>query len=524
MSDAAARGPRRGFLVNTLWTWAAVVTSLALALIVTPLMIRRLGPEAYGLWVVVFSFTEYYSIVDLGVRSAVVKYVAQHVTLGETDELHRILNTAFAYFGLGGIALLAFTLLIAPVAAGLFNVPPEMRATSVQVLMVTGAGVAATFSFMWLGASLEAIQRFDLSYRIIIGINVARVAVMVAMLLAGFGLFAVVAVALGARLLQCLLIYRAFMRQFPGLRWSRRLVSRSTFRKLFGFSVFTVPSTAGGMLLEHGPGVIVGFALPVEYAGYYSLPRRLLQSVLDLVHRMGSVTTARSAELAARDDRPGLVQLAVQSNRYGLIVFMPATIFLWLFGETVFRVWLTPQVAAISAPLLPVFLLGVVFADASQFNSSSMLYGLARHRVFGFLLLAEGLLSSALVYYFARAGSLWHAALAASVLMIINRGLLTPYLLCLHLQYSLVRYLAEVSIRPLAAGVATGLVMWGLKAAGLPVASLVDLALAGLLTTGVYVLIAGRFCVLAEHRDWIVTLVARRAPGLVPATRAWLGR
>jgi O-antigen/teichoic acid export membrane protein len=523
MSDTAAPGQRRGFLVNTLWTWSAVVTSLALALLVTPLVIQRLGPDAYGLWVLVFAFTEYYSFVDLGVRSAVVKYVAQHATLGETDELHRVLNTAFAYFGLGGIALLAFTLAIAPVASGLFDIPPELRTTSIHVLMATGAGVAATFAFGWQGASLEAIQRFDLSYRVMIGINVARVVTMVALLLLGFGLFAVVAVTLAARLLQIGLIYRSFMRQFPGLHWSRRFVGRSTFRKLFAYSVFTVPSTAGAMLLEHGPGVIVGFALPVAYVGYYNLPRRLLQSVLDLVHRMGSVTTARSAELAARDDRAGLVRLAVQANRYGLVVFMPATIFLWLFGEPVFRVWLTPQVAAISSPLLPVFLLGVVFADASQFNSSSMLYGLGRHRVFGFLLLAEGLVSSALVYYFALNGSLWHAALAASTLMILNRGLVTPYLLCLHLRYSVVRYLAEVSVRPLAAGVAAGLVMWGLKAAGLPVASLVDAAVAGVLTTAVFGLIAGRICVLPENRDWVVTLVARRAPRLVPAVRAWLG-
>jgi O-antigen/teichoic acid export membrane protein len=314
------------------------------------------------------------------------------------------------------------------------------------------------------------------------------------------------------------------MHQFPGLHWSRRYVSRTTFRKLFAYSVFTVPSTAGAMLLEHGPGVIVGFALPVAYVGYYNLPRRLLQSVLDLVHRMGSVTTARSAQLAASGDRRGLIELAVHSNRYGLMVFMPATIFLWLFGEQVFRVWLTPQVAAISAPLLPVFLVGVVFADASQFNSSSMLYGLASHRVFGFLLLAEGIVSSALVYYFASIGSLWHAALAASALMIINRGLVTPYLLCRHLDYSVVRYLAEVSARPLAAGLLAGAVMWGLKTAGLPVTSLVQVGVAGLLTTGVFTLIAGRLCVLAEHRDWIVTVIASRSPALVPLTRVWLGR
>ena len=524
MSEAAAHGPRPGFLVNTLWTWAAVASSLAMALIITPLMVRRLGLEAYGLWVLVFALTEYYSIVDLGVRSAVVKYVAQHVTLGETEELQRTLNTAFAFFGIVGAGLLVFTVVVAPVAPRFFVISPEMRDTFVHVMMATGVGVAATFAFMWQGAALEAVQRFDLSYRIMIATNVARVAVMVVLLETGFGLFAVVAVALAARLIQCGLIYRRFMQQFPTLRWSRHHVHRSTFRKLFGYSIFTVPSTVGAMLLDHGPGVIVGVVLPVEYVGYYSLPRRLLQSVLDLVHRMGSVTTARSSELVAQGDRTGLVRLAVQSNRYGLMVFMPATIFLWLFGETVFRVWLAPEYAVWSAPLLPVFLVGVVFADASQFNSGSMLYGLARHRAFGILLLIEGLLSSALVYHFASTGTLWHAALSASLLMIVNRGLVTPYLLCQQLNYSLLRYLGEVSVRPLATGALAGAVMWSFRAMGLPLTTLVDIGVAGVLTTAVYVVIAGRFCVLAEHRDWLLMLVARRAPRLVPATRAWLGR
>ena len=91
-----------------------------------------------------------------------------------------------------------------------------------------------------------------------------------------------------------------------------------------------------------------------------------------------------------------------------------------------------PPVARSSAPLLAVFVLGGV-VDAAQANSGSMLYGLAKHRVFTRLALAESLVSLSAVAYFTSAGDLWKAAVASTAVLTVNRGLLTPMLLCRHL-------------------------------------------------------------------------------------------
>ena len=49
---------RPSFVVNTVWTWTSVAVSVATAILVPPLLIRRLGDDAYGMWALIFSTVE----------------------------------------------------------------------------------------------------------------------------------------------------------------------------------------------------------------------------------------------------------------------------------------------------------------------------------------------------------------------------------------------------------------------------------------------------------------------------------
>ena len=110
-----------------------------------------------------------------------------------------------------------------------------------------------------------------------------------------------------------------------------------------------------------------------------------------------------SAASSFRTDR--LVRLAIMANRYSMIAFIPFAALLLTYGDALFGVWFTPQFVRSSAPLLSIFVIGG-FADASQANSGSMLYGLAKHQVFTQLMLAESLLSLSAIAYFTSAGDL----------------------------------------------------------------------------------------------------------------------
>jgi O-antigen/teichoic acid export membrane protein len=516
--------PRPAFAANTLWTWASVSANAAMALVVSPLMILELGAEAYGLWVLIFSVVEYYTLFDGGIRSALVKFVAHYWALRDYEEFNRTLNTAIVTMAAVGACLVVATLAIAPYGPSFFVISPHLHATFVTISIITGAGWALSLVLTAASASLEAVQRFDLAYRIVIVTNVVRAVLIITLLQLGLGLTAVVSVAVIARLVQCLWQWHAFQKHFPQYRWRLGDANRASFGRLFTYAVHAAPSTLGALLLDQGPGIVIGHAHSAEYVGYYSLPRRLIQAVLDLVHRLGLVTTARAAELAAHDRRDGLVTLGIQSNRYSLVVFLPAAIFLTTYGDALFGVWLrNATFVAMSAPLLPVFVICTVLSDAMQFNSSSMLYGMARHRAFSWLLLAEGLVATLLIYEFARRGDLYTAALASSIVMVLSRGILTPYLLCRECRYPTGKYIVRIAAPPLAAGVAVAAAMWVCRLTWLPGTTLAQVILAGTLSTAAFLLLAGRFGVLKDDRAGVLGMVKARAPYLEGATRRWFG-
>ena len=519
---AAISRDRPGFVANTLWSWAATAANVVMAFFVSPLVIRRLGDEAYGLWALVFSIVGYYGLLDLGVKSAVVKFIAHDWALGNDKELNRTLNTAFLYFFVMGGTLLLLTLVLAPLSPRLFVISPGLRNTFVYMALLAGCGFAANLASGCFASCLEAVQRFDLSSRIAMTVSIARVAGIVGVLQSGFGLKVMVTVVVAASILQGVLSWRAFRQHFPQFRWSLADVNRASVRKLFGFGFYTVPSSIGWSFLIQGPRVVIGLALPARFVGYYALPLSLIQSVFELVQRLGLITTARTAELVAHRRREPLIRLGIQANRYSLVVFMPAAIFLWVYGPALFRVWLTPEFAAMSAPLLPVFLAGALLADASHFNSGSMLYGLAKHQVFSWILLAESVVSLALVYHFAQQGNLMGAAVASAVVMVFNRGCVTPFLLCRHLKYPVSRYAVEVAVRPLAAGVLVAAAIWVCRNTWLPGRTFAELGTAGALSAGAYFLVAGRWCVLEEDQLWLLDLIRRNARFFERPARRWL--
>src|SRR5207244_421661 len=66
---------------NTAANVVGLGVSIAVTLVMTPFLIRTLGRESYGLWVLVMSFSVllgFLSLLDLGIQSSVVRFVAEH--------------------------------------------------------------------------------------------------------------------------------------------------------------------------------------------------------------------------------------------------------------------------------------------------------------------------------------------------------------------------------------------------------------------------------------------------------------
>ena len=449
--DFIPQGRSVRFVQSVVWNWAGVSISLITGFLLSPYLFRKLGPEGYGIWALSFSLIEYYWLLDLGVRSATAKFVAHYWTTAEPDQVSKIMSTAVSYSCLIAAFMLGLVALAAPRIEGFFRISNSYHESFRALLLLITVSWCLGLVFNLFSAALEAVQRFDVSNRISIVTTGSRAAVWFAVLYSGYG---IVALGVATLLNQCLMYalnFYYFRKVLPECRVSLRHAGFGTLKKMWNYGIHTFLQTVSMMGLNQGPPILIGHFLPTEFVGFFNLPMRLLQYVVEFIGRIGVVTNVNAAALAAREESQPLAKLAEYANRYCLAIFMPLAILLWIYGNQFFRLWIGPAGAAQAAPLLPILLIGYVFAVVAQFSSSMLLLGLGKHQRYAKGLFAEAVIAVAALWLAIPRWGIIGAAWICSILMVLNRGILAPWLVSKTLSLGFGRYMATIYLRPLAA-------------------------------------------------------------------------
>jgi O-antigen/teichoic acid export membrane protein len=498
--DPIPQGRSVKFVRSVVWNWAGVSISLITGFLLSPYLFRRLGPEGYGIWALSFSLIEYYWLLDLGVRSATAKFVAHYWTTGEPDEISKIMSTAVTYSCLIAVFMLGIVTLAAPGIESFFHISDSYHESFRALLLLITVSWCLGLIFNLFSAALEAVQRFDVSNRISIITTGSRAAVWFAVLYSGYG---IVALGVATLLNQCLMYalnYYYFRKVLPNCLVSFRHAGFGTLKKMWNYGIHTFLQTVSMMGLNQGPPILIGHFLPTEFVGFFNLPMRLLQYVVEFIGRIGVVTNVNAAALAAREESRPLAKLAEYANRYCLAIFMPLGILLWIYGNQFFRLWIGPAGAAQAAPLLPILLIGYIFAVVAQFSSSMLLLGLGKHQRYAKGLFAEAVIAVAALWLVIPRWGIIGAAWTCSILMILNRGVFAPWLVCKTLSLGFSQYMGTIYIRPLVVAAPAIALAYLARATILPGVNWFQIFAAGAVLAALYYGIAYLICLDRDHR------------------------
>ena len=498
---AANRGSK--FVVGVFWNALGVIAGLASGLLLSPYLIRKLGADGYGVWALSFALIEYYWLLDLGFRSATIKFVAHYTALGEAEKMSEVVSTSLLYSSGAAAIILVSICLIAPHLRNVFQIAPAYQQVFLRLILIVSASWCCSIVLGVFGASLEAMQRFDLSSRAMIVGTVVRTAGTFALLYNGFGLLALALLAAGAQLLTYALQYRSFRQLFPERRISPRLATLSMLRQMGRFGIHTFFVTISQQFLNQSAPLLIGHFRPAMFVGFYALPTRLLQYTVEMVGKIGVVTNTNAAELAAKGESDSIGKLAIYANRYCLIVFMPMAVLLGIYGKALFLKWVGPEFAGYSAPVLPVLLLGSVIAIVGQFSSTMLLQGLARHQNYAKALMVEAVLGVGVLWFVIPRYGILGAAWASSLFMIANRTLFTSWLTSRVIGMPFLSFLNAIYTAPLLASLPAFALAWWARSSFLPGHTWAQLALAGLMAGVVYYVTAFLLCLPAAHRSII---------------------
>ena len=387
MTSTLAQGRRTDatlVVTNVLWNAAASLFGSVIAFLLVPFLLGRLGDAVYGVWALVGSVFAYAVVFQLGLVSAVNRYIPVRLASGDVPGLRAVVSTCSVFLCGVGVVVLALTLGLHQWLTQIFQIPPALAADARLCVLVVGGGAALTTVTSAASAILSGYQRYDLMAGSRIAVTLARTAVLVFLVLQGFGLVTV-ALVYGLSELLVNAIYLAFsLRLLPSQPFSLRAVDGALLREMLAYGFNTFNYILGALLLLKVGEVLIGIYRSAEDVAHYAIVTASVLTLTTVIEAFCAAIKPAASDLDASDDHVRLRELTLLSQKYSLFMILPSAAFLLVMGREFLLIWTHKDI-----PLLPTILAIVVAGHAfrlSQHSSFFVLVGKGEHRFFGRLM------------------------------------------------------------------------------------------------------------------------------------------
>ena len=412
-------------LRNGISGYLGSLTTLAIGLVLTPFMVRHLGQEGFGVWVLVTSLALYLALLDFGMGDAVMRYVAVARARGDESGVCGVVSTAFGIYLIAGLLSVLVAGGMAYIALPALDVPPNLLDAAQMFLL--GLGVGGLFwlpAKAWDGA-LRGAQRFDLAngIQILNSLVLAGGTVLVLGNDGGLHGLAVLNAAAGLAVAAAQVMVGVWA--VAGARVRRGRFDRGLAKTLVRYSGWISVVNVSYQVYARFDAVLLAIFFPIAAITPYNVSYRAasllgeaLKPVLKLLLPMATTLHTQ------RKDRE-LRTLFLLSTRIALAASLAGGITLGFLGERLIRLWIGASLAA-GTPVLLAFL--AFFAISNLVSPArEVLKGQNRLRLLGFTAVGDTVANIALSAALARPFGIVGVALGSLIpSAVVSLGVLLP--------------------------------------------------------------------------------------------------
>lgn len=329
-------------ILNSLYSLVGWIAPILFGLFATPFVLKHLGTESYGVYIVILGFVGYSFAFNLA--RSVAKYVAEHRSSGDVEKINSAITSAFwLNCSIGIVGAIVVGLSSRWVVVDVLRISPSYQEAAIFALIVGGISIPFTLAGQVFQSVLQGVHGFgvlsavtNFNSLLINGGNVALAAL-------GFGVDALLLWTLTAAAIIAVVSYIASARLAPDIGLKLR-ASTDMVRPVMGYgaSLFVYQLCGGILLLFERALVMRKFG--GEVASYYFVPMTLA------IYFHGFVVSLLAAAF------PAMNELLTDGNRLALLyrksvkaVVCLAVPFLLtvLFGGRIFlSLWIDEDFAA----------------------------------------------------------------------------------------------------------------------------------------------------------------------------------
>lgn len=350
--------------IGVVLSYVLMIFEVLSTLLLTPFIIRTLGPSEYGVYKLSAAVTAYVLLLDLGIGNAVTRFVAKYRVNGEHEQCRRFFGVSLIYYS--GIAILAA--LVGVVMVAVFptvfakGLTPEETALGEKLLGITMLNAAVTLCTAAFPNILLAYERFAFSRLCSIVQIILRMGMTLVALKLGMGSMGIVLVNLVLTVI-LRLVFAAYIFFVLKLRPMLRGVHKGFIKEIVAYSSWILLQMIATQINAYTDQVLIGALVTASAVilAVYSVGTQIVQYFQSLGSAFNGVLMPGIVSLVESGASPQC--LCREMVRIGRIIF----IFLGLvfsgfllFGKQFITLWAGEDYAQayyVTCILMPAYLL-----------------------------------------------------------------------------------------------------------------------------------------------------------------------
>ncbi len=358
----------RSLLTNSLWNYLGAGFAIVITLVTTPLYLRILGLERYGLLAILTAILAPMAVLNSGVTQSTVKFVASHLALGAVEDARHSTAAALLVNIMVGVLGALVCFVGAPALSHFdFKVSPELVPDAVRALRWMGAvwfltQIAGNFRGVVEGVrDLKRVAQGDIANSVL----TAFCCVVLTIYTRELSWFIIGQ--LIATSIMTLFWWREASRALGGLQ-SSWVGACSKFREVYRFSIWQMANSLVAIAANSADRYFIALRLSATSLGAYNVALRLQTMGRTLFY---SANQALFPAASAASNQPGMSErLVVMATWHTSFMASLGLGWITICGPAFLRLWVGAEVSDIAGVALRILVLTLIFEIPSATGSS----------------------------------------------------------------------------------------------------------------------------------------------------------
>lgn len=337
----------------------------AVLFVAYPILVRRLGMESLGLYLLATSMSGALAFLDAGFSAATLKFVAEDLGHGRKAEAAEVLMASILFYATVGSAAAVVLWLLSPWLVSIFHVEPKLNAVAIRAFRLASVQFAVFFTLTVFISLFKGMHRFHLSTLSLSLLSVLTYGgAVIAVIFGHAGVAGVTAVSLAANVvvlaISAVIGLRLCTSQQMPLLSARPTVS--TYKRILSFGAFMTLNGIATLLLLQIQKYLIGITLGPAAVGVYQTasvpPSKIHAAVNAATEVLFPMTSAATDPVQLRRV---YVRMLGATVAFAALAFLP----LVFLGPWLLSLWLGKSNSPQLQSLIVIFAVAYLFLAVS---------------------------------------------------------------------------------------------------------------------------------------------------------------